>query len=380
MIDEPEGLEAYRDLFPVTAEYAYLNNASFSPLPMPVVEAVNGHLQEMMTTPIDLVLERLVALGEEVKQQAATLLNAARPDEIVQVPGTATGINIALEALPLEAGDNILALEGDYPAVIYPCLNLAPRGILTKMVPQVSCGLDLDVLAKRIDSRTRAVVISTAMFATGFRNDIEGLGRLCRERDLFLVVDAIQTLGCLPLDVQAANIDFLACGSHKWLLAPPGTGILYCRHDLIDRLQLGPYVGALSVVEPENFLDYNFTLRPDASRFAVSAWPFSMYVALHAALGLLLEIGIDRIAQRVLALTATAIQDLELRGLTVVSPTDDRHRSGIVIVEVADPPAACKRLLEAGIITAPRGRGIRISPNFFNIEEEVCRVGEVLAP
>lgn len=372
-------LEEYRSLFPITAQYAYLNNAAFCPMATPVAEAMEAHLREMTITPIDLLLERLIALDEEGKTRAARLLNAARPDEIVQVAGTGTGINIALKALPLKAGDNILALEGDYPAVIYPCLNLAPEGVLTKFVPQVNGGLDLDMLASRIDSRTRVVAISTAMFATGFRNDIEGLGRFCRERDIFLVVDAIQTLGALPLDVQAANVDFLACGSHKWLLGPAGTGILYCRHDLIDRLQLGPYVGAMSVVNAENFLDYNFTLPPDSSRFAVSVWPFSMIVGLHAALGLLLEIGIDRIAQKVLSLTAIAIEDLQSRGFTVVSSADDKHRSSIVVVETADPAADYKKLLAAGVVTSARGKGIRLAPHFFNTEEEVCRVGEVLS-
>jgi selenocysteine lyase/cysteine desulfurase len=270
-------------------------------------------------------------------------------------------------------------VDGDYPAVIYPWLNIARDGILTKIVPQVDGGLDLDVLESRIDSRTRVVALSTAMFATGFRNDIEAVGRLCRDRGIYVVVDAIQTLGYLPIDVQACHIDFLACGSHKWLLSPPGSGILYCRHDLLDDLQPGAYVGAGSVVDMMNFLDYNFTLQPSSARWAISAPNFLGIIGLHASMGLLLDIGIEQIAERVLALASYAMDELEKRGLRVVSNQQEQHRSGIVVVEVANPQAACQRLTEAGIMTAVRGRGIRLSPHFYNTEEEITRAVEVLA-
>src|SRR5207247_1905643 len=156
---------------------------------------------------------------------------------------TAMGINIAALSLPLRPGDNVLVLDGDYPANIYPWMNLAHRGVLTKVVPSHDGGLDLDLLVSRMDSRTRAVAMSTVVFATGFRNDLLALGKLCKERGIFFVVDGIQSLGALPFDVRAANVDFLACGSQKWLLGPPGGGFLYVRRELLDELAPGAYVG-----------------------------------------------------------------------------------------------------------------------------------------
>lgn len=378
MSEVSTGLAAYRALFPITREYAYLNHASIAPLPAPVAQAIARYLEEAQVVPGEQLLPHVLALEAEVKERAARLINAARADEIVQIPGTATGINIAAQGLPLNAGDNVLVLQDDYPAVIYPWLNLAPRGILTKFVPLRDGGLDLEILASRIDPHTRAVCVSTAMFATGFRNDIEQLGRLCRERNVFLIVDAVQTLGCLPVDVQACGIDILAAGSHKWLLGPPGSGIFYCRHDVLDRLELGPYVGALSSVSGVNFLDCNFTLLPDSGRFAISAWPFLSIVAMHASLGLLLDAGIDGIARSVLHLTAAARDDLESRGFRVLSNPAEQHRSGILVVEAPDPDGAQCRLLDARICVSVRGGGIRLSPHFYNTEEEVCRVGAVL--
>jgi selenocysteine lyase/cysteine desulfurase len=294
------------------------------------------------------------------------------------MPNTAAGINTAALSLPLRAGDNVLVLEGDYPAVIYPWLNLAPRGVLVKWVPQVDGGLDLETLKARIDNRTAAIALSTAMFATGFKNDIAALGALCRERRIYFVVDAIQTLGAFPLDVQACGIDFLSCGSQKWMLSIPGSGFLYCRHELLDELQLGAYVGTTSTVDPFNFLDYNFTLQPSAERFNIGTPNIAGMVGLNAAMGLIQEAGPAHIAERVLALTDTLIAGLQRRGCRIHSNLDPAHRSGIVIVEVADPPATYERLLAAGVVTSPRGAGLRIAPHFYNTEEEVLRVGAVL--
>lgn len=369
---------AYRAEFPIANEYAFLNHAAISPVSTRVARAVQEHLALAQRTPFDRMRDAFTTLGAELRERAARLINAARPDEIVPMPNTAEGINTAANSLPLRAGDNVLVLDGDYPAVVYPWLNLAPRGIMVKWVPQTDGGLALDRLVARIDSRTRVIAISTAMFASGFKNDIAAVGELCRTRGIFFVVDAIQTLGAFPLDVQACHIDFLACGGQKWLLGVPGSGFLYCRHDLLDELQIGAYVGATSVVDPMSYLDYNFTLQPSAERFSLGSSNLLGQIALHAALGMLLEVGSDATSARILALTDTLIADLQARGFGIRSNLQREHRSGIVIVDVPDPQAAYERLLAAGVITSPRGGGLRVAPHFYNSDEDVQRVGEAL--
>ncbi len=371
-------IERYRAEFPITQQYTYLNNAAIAPLNQRAAHAMQEYVGLKVSEPFEHWFEYLTGHDTQLKERSASLINAERPDEIVSIPNTGTAINIAAAGLPLRPGDNVLVLEGDYPAVIYPWLNLAPRGILTKIVPSRHGGLDLETLQSRIDARTRVIALSTAMFATGYRNDIAAVGAICRQRGIFFVVDAIQTLGVFPLDVRACHIDFLACGGHKWLLGVMGAGILYCRHDLLDHLQLGAYVGAASTVDPFNFLDYNFTLQPTSERFSVGVPNEIGIAALATSLGLILEIGIERIAHRVLALTGTLIGDLQDRGFSILSNLEPEHRSASVVIEVPDPEAVCQRLLDERILASPRGTGVRFSPNFYNNEEDVLRVGAAL--
>ena len=370
-------LATYRDEYAITEQYAFLSHAAVSPLSRRIVDAVANQLHRAASEPATRLFPEIFTLMADLRQRLAQLINARESSEIVLMPNTAMGLNSAAVSLPLRAGDNVLVLEGDYPANIYPWQQLAYKGVLTKMVPQRAGGLDVDALAARIDRRTRVIALSTAMFATGFRNDIATVGRMCKERGIFFVVDAIQTLGAFPIDVQACSIDFLAAGSQKWLLSAPGAGFLYVRRELLDELEPGAYVGASSVVDPMNYLDYNLTFPPSAERFNLGTPNIMGAVALHAAVGMLQEVGSRLIEQRVTTLVDALINDLTERGHSLAADTAPEHRSGIVVVQLPNPEAACKRLEEAGVIATVRG-GLRLAPHFYNTLEEVMRVGEVL--
>jgi selenocysteine lyase/cysteine desulfurase len=370
-------LATYRDEYAITEQYAFLSHAAVSPLSRRIVDAVANQLHRAASEPATRLFPEIFTLMADLRQRLAQLINARESSEIVLMPNTAMGLNSAAVSLPLRTGDNVLVLEGDYPANIYPWQQLAYKGVLTKMVPQRAGGLDVDALAARIDRRTRVIALSTAMFATGFRNDIATVGRMCKERGIFFVVDAIQTLGAFPIDVQACSIDFLAAGSQKWLLSAPGAGFLYVRRELLDELEPGAYVGASSVVDPMNYLDYNLTFPPSAERFNLGTPNIMGAVALHAAVGMLQEVGSRLIEQRVTTLVDALINDLTERGHSLAADTAPEHRSGIVVVQLPNPEAACKRLEEAGVIATVRG-GLRLAPHFYNTLEEVMRVGEVL--
>ncbi len=370
-------LAAYRDEYAITEQYAFLSHAAVSPLSRRIVDAVANQLHRAASEPAVRLFPEIFTLMADLRQRLAQLINARESSEIVLMPNTAMGLNSAAVSLPLRTGDNVLVLEGDYPANIYPWQQLAYKGVLTKMVPQRAGGLDVDALAARIDRRTRVIALSTAMFATGFRNDIATVGRMCKERGIFFVVDAIQTLGAFPIDVQACAIDFLAAGSQKWLLSAPGAGFLYVRRELLDELEPGAYVGASSVVDPMNYLDYNLTFPPSAERFNLGTPNIMGAVALHAAVGMLQEVGSRLIEQRVTTLVDALINDLTERGHSLAADTAPEHRSGIVVVQLPNPEVACKRLEEAGVIATVRG-GLRLAPHFYNTLEEVMRVGEVL--
>jgi selenocysteine lyase/cysteine desulfurase len=367
----------YRPLFPVAERYAYFNHAGVSPMNIRTAAAIRGFAKRTVEEPFDAIRDDMTAMLADLRQRIATLIDARSVDEIALMSNTAMGVNTAALSLPLRAGDNVLVLEGDYPANIYPWMNLAHRGVLTKIVPAPSGGLDLDLLESRIDKRTRAIGMSTVVFATGFRNDLEAVGRLCKERGIYFVVDCIQSLGALPFDVQAIGADFVACGSQKWLLGPLGSGFLFARREILDELVPGAYVGTSSVVDSANFLDYNFTLLPTAERFNIGTSNSISHYGLHASISLIQEVGVEAIAERVLMLAGVAIGALQERGLRVSTP-DLAHRSGIVIVEVDNPEATVARLKAENIITIQRGKGIRIAPHFYNTEEEIMRAVELL--
>lgn len=369
---------AYRAEFPITERYAFLSHAAVSPLSRRVQAAVQAYLDHAAREPFLAVFPQVMAQFAELKQRLARLINAASPDEIVFMPNTAAGINTAAVSLPLRPGDNVLVLDGDYPANVYPWQQLAYRGVLVKVVPQHKGGLDLDLLVRRIDHRTRVIALSTAMFATGFRNDLAAVGQICRERGIYFVVDAIQTLGAFPLDVQAWHIDMLACGSQKWLLSTPGSGFLYVRRELIRDLAPGAYVGAASSVSGQNYLDYNLTLPETAERFTLGTPNVANNLALLAAVTMLQEVGIERIERQINTLVAALIDDLRERGYQLAADTAPEHRSGIVVALVDNPNAVSHRLNEAGIVVTPRGAGVRIAPHFYNTLDEVLRVGEAL--
>ncbi len=374
-----DDLSRYRAEFPITERYAFLSHAAVSAPSRRVSDAVHAMLERVQHDHImNYYMDMMHPMTEHLKQRIATLINARSADEIAFMQNTAMGLNTVAASLPFTPGDNVLVLDGDYPSNIYPWLNQAHRGVLTKFVPQRNGGLDVDLLEQRIDRRTRVIALSTVMFATGFRNDIARVGQLCHERGIIFVVDAIQSLGALPMDVQANHIDFLAAGSQKWLMSLGGCGFLYVRQERLDELVPGAYVGTASVVDPMNYLDYNFTLQPTAERFHLGTPNWVGMVALSAAIELLQEVGIERISQQILSLTDAAINDLSERGYPLAASTASEHRSGIVVAEVPDAMTVCKRINEAGVIVTPRGKGVRIAPHFYNTTDEVVRVGELL--
>jgi cysteine desulfurase / selenocysteine lyase len=371
-------LTRYRSDFPITEQYAFLSHAAVSPLNKRISTALHEYAELGMHEPLTRLFPKIFSIMGDLRERIVRLINAASSDEIVLMPNTATGINTVAASLPLRPGDNVLVLDGDYPANIYPWQQLAYRGVLTKVVPQHQGGLDIERLVARIDRRTRVIALSTVMFATGFRNDLATVGQICKERGIYFAVDAIQSLGAFPMDVQALNIDFLAAGSQKWLLSTPGAGFLYVRKERLDELEPGAYVGAGSVVDSMNYLDYNLTLPPTADRFNLGTPNIAGALALQASIGLIQEVGVEAIAQQISVLVDALINDLTERGYELAASAAPEHRAGIVVAQMPDAPAVCARLEEAGIIATPRGAGVRFAPHFYNTQEEIARVGEVL--
>ena len=369
---------SWRSEFPVTETYIYMNHAGVAPLSRRSRDAMTEFLEDA-TVNGAVNAKCWEQAAEACRGVAAQLINADAT-EIAFMKNTTQGILIAANGIDWHTGDNVVTTAVEFPANVYPWWSLKERyGVQTRMVPEQTGRIHVEDVASAIDERTRAVTISHVEFASGFRNDIQALGEICRERDIWFIVDAIQSLGAIEVDVKSANVDILAADGHKWLLAPEGAAIFYCADDKRERL-INTNVGWASVVNPRDFLNYNLTQKPDATRFEEGSYNSVGLYGLKAAIELLLDIGILTIETHILKLTEHLMAGLEAKGYRVVTPRADSERAGIVIFESNQrTPAEIYDILHAeNIITAERGSGVRVSPHFYNTTSEIERLLEVL--
>jgi selenocysteine lyase/cysteine desulfurase len=222
--------------------------------------------------------------------------------------------------------------------------------------------------------------VSLVQFSNGYKADVARLGEACRAAHCFFVVDGIQGIGQVPFDVRATPVDVLACGGQKWLLSPWGSGFVYVRRELLTTLE-PPVVGWMAYEGTEDvsrLTDYGGALRSNARRFEVNTLPFQDLIAMCHSVGLLLDLGIEAIAERMREVRAPLLERAGESGFEIVSPTDGVRESAIVCVATRDTEASWKRLQDSGVVCALREGTIRISPHCFNTPEEMELVASML--
>ncbi len=366
-------IEEIRNGFPVTRNWIYMNHAGIAPISQSVYRAMDGMLQDVTRNGMT-NLPGWDDVCSRTRESAARLIGADA-SEIAFVKNTSEGILMAANGLTWRQGDNVVIPDRGFPANVYPWLNLRSQGVEVRRVPEVDGRIPLDDLLNAVDDRTRVLSVSSVEFASGFRHDLREIGRFCRSRGVLFFVDVIQSLGALPLDVADAEIDFVSADAHKWLLGPEGIGVFYCSRRARRRLRV-VNLGWANVVEPRDFLSYDTTLLPDSQRFECGTLNTVGIHGLGAGLDLLLRIGIENIESRVLSLTDQLCAGLEDKGCRVVSSRAPGERSGIVVFHHSrfDSESIFQKLSDARVVCAIRGGGIRLSPHFYNTEEEVDRV------
>jgi len=214
-------------------------------------------------------------------------------------------------------------------------------------------------------------------FLTGFRADLEAIGQLCRDQNIFFIVDGIQGTGVCPIDVQKWQVDGWACGGHKWLMWPMGTGFLYVSPRLLDQLQPA-YAGWVSVKNAWNMLDYNLDFLESADKFTVGGQNFMGFSVAETILNKFVDLDVVQIHTRIEALTTQLIEALKELPVQLLTPKDPNLRAGIVSLRISNPDTIQKKLQEQGIIAAARGDVLRFSPHCTNQIDEMDRIVEVL--
>lgn len=371
-----------RHEFPWTerGDVTYLNHAGTGPLPARTV-AVTDEWARFRAEPWRITFDMEFGTLDRCRELCARLIGAS-PDEIALMVNTSQGINLAARVLPLREGDVVLSFDREFPANVYPWMALErSAGVVFEQLPAPGGVPDEDALLAALDGqRVRVVSVSWVGFASGHRLDLARIGRACRERGIFFVVDAIQGVGAHELDVRACQVDILACGGQKWLLSPWGTGFAYVRRELVRSLEPA-VVGWMAVRDSDDFTrlcEYDLTYRDDARRFEVITLPYQDFAAMNASLELILELGVGAISSHLASLTALAAEWAEANGVRATPPAD--HRAGIIaVVPPGDPAEASERLTSAGVVHSLREGAIRVSPHCYSTREEMERALEVLA-
>jgi selenocysteine lyase/cysteine desulfurase len=359
--------------FPVTRRWAYFDHAAQAPLPRRSADMFRSTVEEQLNNGVVGWPAREQRL-EAVRDQVARLVNADR-DEIAFICSTTHGIGLIAEGFPWKEGDNVVSADDEYPSNLYPWKNLASRGVSLRLVPSRDGRIWIDDLIAAMDTSTRVLTISHVEFATGFRNDLDALAEICHGRGIALFVDAIQGLGPLTIDVRRTPIDFMAADGHKWLLGPEGAGLLYVRRDWIDRLRpIG--VGWHSVVGSYNSPLNEFRLKASAQRWEGGSLNMAGLHAFGASVSLFLELGPAAVSLRALDRAAAVRELAATAGWTVHGSTHAADCSAIVVLEHAgtDSHQTVRELLRQGVVVCCRRGRLRISPHFYNNDDDLERL------
>lgn len=376
-------LASLREQFEVAqAGIAYLNHAGMSPLPVTVKQAMVDAVEAMAARGSLVYMDLLDPILEELPRTAAQLVNAL-PEEIAFAESTSMGINIIANSLPLQPGDEVLLCDCEFPSNVYPWQNLSNKGVVTHLVPSVDGGLSIEALEQARTSRTRVVSVSAVQFFSGRRENLHEFGQYCAAHGMWLIVDAMQAAGVVPLDMREMGIHALAAGGQKALLGPPGQGFFAVRSDLLERMRPA-FAGPLSVKGWEKWLDYDLTFRPGARRFDMGTSNIAGLAGLLAAIQLLLSLNVECISDWVTHLSSVAIDDLQTHGYRIITPTQRGRFAHIVTFAIdRDPARVVTYMQEHGVILRAHHDRVgnpylRISCHAYNTIDDISRLGKPL--
>jgi len=364
--------------FPVCAEKVYLAHAGVAPVPSCVTRAVAKVAE---SAALDDQEQGLGQLLRTTRNCAAELLGAD-VGEVALIGPTTTGLSAVAAGLDWQIGDEVLIYQDDFPVNVYPWQSLELRGVTVRRLQTPSLGqITPEGVIDQLTEKTRLVALASCHFISGWRIDHDTIGRELHDRNVLFCLDAIQTLGAFPTTVE--YVDFLAADAHKWLLGPCAAGVFYVRRELQDRLAPSAF-GWNNVRCPNYVAQEEMKLRTDARRYEAGSFNILGIAGLNAALGLLLEVGIDAIADDLSAKRSWLVEALQAKGYEVFYP-ETESVGGITSCrrERQDMKALGEKLAKENIIASVRGdrmghHYLRFSPHFYNTRAELERVMPLL--
>ncbi len=368
-------------LFPVTQKRIFLAHAGVAPLPGLTVDALK---HEAERASIAQESEHYMAEVEAIRRVGARLINADS-DEVALLGPTSLGLNLVANGLDWQPGDEVIFYPDDYPANVYPWLALAERGVrVVPLMPERPGEITPDLVMKALTPKTKLVALASCHYLTGFRLDYEGIAEELNRRGVLFCLDAIQSLGATTVDVR--HIDFLAADSHKWMLGPLGAGIFYVKRRHFEKLK-PTLVGAWNVRSPGYVAQGEIAFEASARRYEPGSLNWLALQGMKASLEMILALGVKQIEARLLDLRSFTEERLMSSGFRVIGFTNRRsQKSGIttLAIESREKATALMRKLRENRVDVSLREGrtglhcLRLSPHFYNTEDEIEEVIKIL--
>jgi cysteine desulfurase / selenocysteine lyase len=369
--------------FPVSKSKIFMAHAAVTALAGPAAEAMSELIRTCSEDFRD--FSETFALIQQTRESAGRLLHAS-PDEIALLGPTSLGLSLVANGIAWAPGDEVVCYLDDYPANVYPWINLRDKGVVVRFIKPPQIGeLTVEAVERTLTPKTKLVALASCSFISGFRIDVAAIGKLLRERGILFCLDAIQTLGAFPTTVE--HVDFLSADAHKWLLGPVAIGVVYVKKELFE-LCRPTLLGAWNIKAPNFVAQNQVEFVEGAQRYEPGVLNVPGVAGMKATIDLLLEIGIEKVAERILSIRSRLVFGLVELGFTPPGATTNAsHFSGIISVShpTRDIPSLFKRLSENRVVCSPRqdrqgNHYLRFSPHFYNTEDEVDRVLELLKP
>ena len=377
-IEEIQSDESIRiSEFPVAQNTTYLAHAAVCPLPSCARDAISKYASACVSEDQEDCMPP--NLLRETRQLAADLIGA-KIKEIALVGPTSLGLSFIAQGLDWQPGDNIIINADDYPSNVYPWMALEEKGVKLKYLkPQEPGRIEPEDVFELIDSQTRMAALASCNYVSGYRINIDAIGRELRSQGILFCVDGIQTVGAFPTSVE--HVDFLAADAHKWMLGPCASGILYVKQE--TQKQLKPIVqGWHNLLCPDFIAQKTLNYKQDCRRYEAGTANLIGIVGHNASLKMLNELGLNNIAKDLLNKRNKLIPELLCKGYHVLNPDGDQvNSSGIVTFHKADMDISklAAKLEQAKIKVSLRfmrdgSKLIRLSPHFYNTTNELNRL------
>jgi len=366
--------------FPICARKIYCAHAADAPLPRRVAEAMRDAIEDASTN--EKQFEKTLDFIADTRRLLADFLGADT-EEITLSGPTSSGLNAVANGLDWKVGDEVVCYLDDYPADVYPWLSLERKGVNPVLLQTDRLGeITPKIVERALTKRTRLVALASANNASGYRIDVEAIGKICAERGILFSVDGIQTLGAFSIPLR--NVDFLSAGAQKWMLGPSGAGILFVkksRHELLRPMM----VGGWNVESPNFIAQREIRYESGGRKYEPGGYNKIPIAGMQGAIALLRDVGLSKISERILSLISTLKSKLDPAEFEFLSPDGSADHASFLTFRPRG--VGSEKLIDAlsknDIVVSLRidreNRGwIRVSPHFYNTFAEMERIAEVL--